>query len=346
MQGRLNLWSHGGWWHENRYSYGALGDTFFHDYQKNIADIKLGYMWGSQGIRRIHFPLWITDYPRCKQLAQQGQARVQRTMFYRVEIRSKYPKYTASGALNPAFMSPRTYVTNFYDPSQPNKRLNPIAMWVKGWEDPSEWGIPQVAEWVWEDTYNYEVQWDRKIGIQRQLDAEGKPVWHPVYMVAQWVFGGVDVGGEVEVTNPTNCSDRSDLPAPILLDTAYGDYDITQPHHDLGVRRDVFTYLGVANHDNRATVWPGRFSSGNPFNGVCAVAQAEIFNTTSWDLWTQDWKAKLVPVTRWDDWMTRLSDGVGAADEFPGVLDADEINRIYKYLSRFDEATVTEMMHH
>ena len=358
MQGRLHLWSHGGWWTENRWNYGALGDTYFNEYQKQIADIKLGYMWGSQAQRQVHFPLWITDFRRSKQLAAAGEARIKRTMFYRVEIRSKYPKYTASGAPNPAFMSPGTYVTNFYDPNNPSNRLNPISMWIKGWEDPEEWGIPRLAEWVWEDTYNYEVQWDRKIGIEKipEYDVSGAPVldsrgrqqykWQPVYMVAQWIFGGVDVGGEVPVTNPANYTDRSRLPAPILLDTAYGDYDFSQPHHDLGVRRDVFTYLGIANHNNRATVWEDRFGSGNPFNGVCAVAQAQIYNTTSWDLWTQDWKVKLVPVTRWEDWMTRLGDGASQAGALDSVLDADEIERIHRYLSQFDPEMVDEMMHH
>jgi len=91
-------------------------------------------------------------------------------------------------------MSPGTYVTNFYDPSNPEKRLNPIAMWVKGWVDPAKWGIPQKSEWVWEDVYSYETQWDSKIGIRKDLDLDGKPKWQPVYMIAQWVFGGIDVG--------------------------------------------------------------------------------------------------------------------------------------------------------
>jgi len=358
MQGRLHLWSHGGWWREHRWQYGALGDTYFHEYQKQIADIKLGYMWGSQAQKQVHFPLWITDFPRSKRLAAGGEARIKRTMFYRVEIRSKYPKYTESGARNPNFMAPGTYVTNFYDPNNPNKRLNPISMWIKGWEDPEEWEIPRLAEWVWEDNYSYEAQWDKAIGLkrERELGPAGEPLtdehgravykWHPVYMVAQWVFGGIDVGGEVPVTNPTNCSDRSRLPAPILLDTAYGDYDITQPHHDRGVRREIFTYLGVANHNNKATVWSDRFSSGNPFNGVCAVAQAEIYNTTSWDLWTQDWKVKLVPVTGWEDWMTKLSDGVGQAEQFRGELDPDAVQAIYEYLHQFDPDMVDKTMHH
>ncbi len=346
--GRLHSWSHGGWWQENQWHYGALGDTYFHEYQKQIADIKLGYMWQPKALQRVHFPLWITDYPQCKALAEGGEVRVQRTMFYRVEIRSKYPKYLASGAPNPTFMTGKTYVTNFYDPNQPDKRLDPIAMWVKGWEDPAKWGIPQIAEWVWEDTYEYETQWDRKIGILPSRDAAGNPKWHKVYMIAQWVFGGIDVGGEVEVTNPANYSDPSELPAPILLELAYGDYDMAQPHHDLGVRREVFTHLGVAAHNANAQVWPKKFRSGNPFGQVTAVAQAEIFNTTSWDLWTQDWKAKLVPVTGWQKWVDRLDASIqqGEATQAASILDPEMVRKIHLYFSRFDPDMADGMLQH
>jgi len=339
MLGHITGWSHGGWWEEKNWYAGQLADTYFHEYQKNVSGIKLGYMWGSQALRRIHYPQWIPDFPQAKALAEAGDIRISRTMFYVVEIRSKHPKGGAG------WLTPGTYVTN---------GELPIAMWVQGWEDPTKWeegtddkpGVPRLSDWVWEDQYTYETTEDWDIGIRKQLDAEGDPKWQTVYMVAQWVFGGIDVGGEVEVTNPANYDDRSVLPAPVLMDTAQGDYDMSQPHHDQGVRRGLFTYLGVASHSDRAAVWPKKFASGNPFGGVCAVAQAEIFNTTSWDLWTQDWKAKLVPVTRWGDWMDRLDAGAGDAPTTGGAFIQDNIRMIHEYLSRFDEQMVNEVMHH
>ncbi len=310
--------------------YRELPDTYFYDYYRRIAGIKLGYMWGSQELKKIHYPQWVTDYPEARAQAA-GGARVTRTMFYLVEIRSKYPK-GGSG-----WLSKGSYKTN-------GKR--PIAIWVNGWADPDKWGVSKIADYIWEDQYFYETTEDREIGINKQLDENNKPIWQKVYMVAQYVFGGIDVGGETPVYNPTNYSDRDDLPAPILIDTSAGDYDMSQPHHDLGVRRDVFSYLGIAFRSNRPTVWPGRFGSGNPFGKIVAVSQSEIFNTTSWDLWTQDWKAKTVPVTRWGDWVDRITAGIEQAPSTGGMVDAETVRDVGQYFGRFDEDMVAEMMHH
>ncbi|MCD4699167.1 MAG: hypothetical protein K8R91_01150, partial [Phycisphaerae bacterium] len=167
-----------------------------------------------------------------------------------------------------------------------------------------------------------------------------------IYEIHWYIFGGIDTGGNVQVSNPSNYTDRGDLPAPILMDTTAGDYDINQPHHDLGVRRDVFTYLGVAGRSSKPMVWAGRFGSGNPFGQVVAVSQAEIFNTTSWDLWTQDWKAQLVPVTRWNDWAERMADGAADASATGGLVEPETVSDFAEYLGRFDEQLVDEMLQH
>ena len=333
MRRRIYGYAHGYRIGRDYYS-GQLADTFFYDYHKKIADIKLGYMWGSRTIKDVHYPQWITDYPRARNIAA-GGARVTRTMFYLVEIRSKYPK-NSSG-----WLTPGSYRTN---------GQRPIAIWVNGWSDPAEWGVPQIANYIWEDQYDYETTEDWDIGIRMQYDSNGDPIWQKVYMVAQYVFGGIDVGGEVQVSNPSNycksCHDESSLPAPILADTGVGDYDIGQPHHDLGVRRGVFTYLGVAGRSSEPMVWASRFGSGNPFGRVVAVSQAEIFNTTSWDLWTQDWKAQLVPVTQWNDWVGRMADGAADASATAGLVEPETVSEFAEYLGRFDEQMVGEMLHH
>lgn len=342
MMRQINHWSHGGWRGERRWYSGQLADTYFHEYQRNVAKIKLDYMWGPQGLKQVHFPQWITDFRRAKTLGDDPDVRVTRTMFYLVEIRSRYPKD------GPGWLSPGSYVTN---------GDLPMAVWVNGWEDPTKWevaarnrpAVPRTCEWVWEDKYSYETTEDSQIGIRRQTDANGNVVWQKVYMVAQWVFGGIDVGGEVQVTNPANYSDRNALPGPILMDTAVGDYDVAEPylpHHDQGVRRGVFTYLGVAGANDTAMVWPQKFRGANPFGGVCATAQAEIFNTTSWDLWTQDWKAKLVPVSGWRDWTERMETGAADAHAAGGEVSEVDILDVQRYFSRFDEQMAEESLHH
>ncbi|KKM78638.1 hypothetical protein LCGC14_1357960 [marine sediment metagenome] len=326
-----------GWWHRADYYPGQLADTYFHQYLRQIADIKLGYMWGPQAPKYLHYPQWITGYPRCRSLAAQaaggapGAPRITRTMLYLVEVRSKYPKD------HPSYMTRGTYVTN---------GDLPIAMWIDGWEDPADWKIPQLAQWVWEDQYFYETTEDWDIGIRMRHDVNNRPVWQKVYMIAQYVFGGIDVGGEVEITNPTNYSDRGDLPAPILMDTSVGDYDMARPHHDLGVRREVFAYLGVASGPDTAKSYPSRFRSANPFGGICALAQAEIYNTTSWDLWTQDWKAKMVPVSQWGKWMDVMLDGADDAAQTGGQVSPEQVRIVQEYLSRFDEQLADQSLNH
>ena len=326
-----------GWWRSRNYSAGRLADTFFHEYHRKISDIKLGYMWGPHTPRYIHYPRWsdaagrVIDYPTAVKIAADPRNRITRTMFYLVEIRSRYEKG------KPGWMTPGSYVTN--------GKL-PIAIWITGWKDPATWGIPKTDDWVWEDQYFYETTEDKDIGIQMKRDAQGRPTWQKVHMVAQYVFGGIDVGGEVEVTNPAKGSVREDMPAPILLDIAVGDYDMSQPYHDLGVRREVFTYLGVATSSNRPAVWASRFGRPSPYPNTVAVAQSEVFNTTSWDLWTADWKCKLVPVTQWEDWMGRMEDGAEDAVESEGLVKTEDVMDIHQYLSRFDPAMVNEMMNH
>jgi len=337
MRRRVHGYAQG--WRPNRtYSAGQLADTFFHEYHRKVADIKLGYMWGSHSPKYVHYPRWsdaagaVIDYPTALTIAADSRNRITRTMFYLVEIRSRYEKGT------PGWMTAGSYVTN---------GKVPIAIWINGWKDPATWGIPKTDDWVWEDQYFYETTEDKDIGIKRTPDpATGRPIWQKVYMVAQYVFGGIDVGGEVEVSNPARGSTREELPAPILMDISLGDYDIAQPHHDLGVRRDVFTYLGVAATSNRPKVWASRFGSPSPYPNTVAVAQSTVFNTASWDLWTADWKSKLVPVTQWEDWMERMDEGAPDAIDSGGLVEVEDVTEIHQYLSRFDPNMVDRMMNH
>ena len=332
-------------WASGTYSAGQLADTFFHEYHRKVADIKLDYMWGSHDPKYIHYPQWsdaagaVIDYPAALTIAADNRNRITRTMFYLVETRSRYEKGTAD------WMTPDSYVSN---------GKAPVAIWVNGWQDPATWGIKKTDDWVWEDQYFYETTEDKDIGIKLTLDPTTRqPIWEKVYMVAQYVFGGIDVGGEVEVSNPARGSTRDDsgccpcdMPAPILMDISLGDYDISQPHHDLGVRRDVFTYLGVAATSNRPKVWATRFGSPSPYPNTVAVAQSTIFNTASWDLWTPDWKSKLVPVTQWEDWMQRMDEGAPDAADSGGLVEVEDVTEIHEYLSRFDPNMVDRMMNH
>ena len=323
---------------------GKLRDTFYYSYLSTIGGIKLDYMFPAGGVgeatatREMHFPNWIVPYPQCKQIGENANNQVTSTMYYLVEIASRYPE--GSGA----FMTPGSFRTN---------GDYPIAMWANGWVDPNNWGLPMVSNYVWRDAYQYETTQDHELGIQKETvppgDPDGQVVWHPVYMYAWYVFGGIDIGGTEEVSNPANWDQFEHIPAPILLDTSTGDYGGDDP--DVGWRRDRFMFLGVARKRTEAPVWPQRFSHVNPLRGMLTIGQAKLFNNKSWDLWTQDWRVQLAPVTRLgpvsdpQSWTARLQADVSAADEVESV-EAEEVETAFQYLSSLDAEMAQLYLNH
>jgi len=326
---RVRWYTHGRheWPHYNYQ--GELADTYFSDYMRRLTDIKLRYMFRDRSEQRIHRPHWIPSYPDCVQRAQQpNQGGITRTMFYVVEIASSVPE-GASGWLQRG-----TFRTN---------GDRPAAIWASGWEDPAAWGVLQVANYIWKDSYTYETTEDRQIGIDPIRGSDGRDEWQTVYMVVYYVFGGADLDETVTVRNPCNwcggaCGDP--LPRPVLLDTSGGDYDPYAPSPDQGFRRDHFTVLGVTRRSNRASWWAARFRSDDPSRAqdgdhgyMVSLAQAKIFNNTSWDLWTQDWQGRLMPVTMWDDWMYRLEEAAHQAALSRGAVAPWVVEEVHDYLN-------------
>jgi hypothetical protein len=155
-------------------------------------------------------------------------------------------------------------------------------------------------------------------------------------MVAWYIWGGIDIGGTIPVDNPCNWSSQMDLPAPWLLDTSGpdGDYNKDDLSPDHGVRRTEFSFLGVARNKKAAPVWPAQFQRAVP-DAMTAVAQAKLFNHTSWDLWTQDWQVQLAPVTQWQEWMDRMDRGVGDAAGTRGMVRAQDVRDAWTYLRKY-----------
>jgi hypothetical protein len=324
---------------------GKLRDTFYYEYTDRISRMKLNYMFpagaGEDTITtEIHYPNWIVPYPQCKAIGDDPANQVTSTLVYVVEIASKYPEGDGM------FMSPGTFRTN---------GDYPIAIWYGGWQDPGRWGLPQVSNYVWKDQFSYETTEDNQLGIVKQMIPPGAPdgelVWQPVYLYAWYFFGGIDAGGTHEVSNPANWESGDPLPAPILLDTSTGDYGGDDP--DVGWRRQRFTYLGVARKEMSAPFWPARFQNLNPIKGTLTVAQAKVFNSRSFDLWTQDWQVQLMPVTKLlpagdseasEAWVTRMENGIGDADS--AKVDASEIETAIKYISSLDPEMARLFMNH
>ncbi len=340
------MFHHVDWWandHEWRtpsgwtFHAGELPDTLFYRYLRNISDIKLGYMFGPQEPKLVHYPQWVVHYPDAKNLAERPNVRVTQTMFYVVEIASSVPANSAG------WLRDGTYRTN---------GEYPIALWANGWVDPdANPRLTKVVDYIWRDEYTYETTLDEEIGISLTTDADGEPEWHRVYMYAWYIFGGIDVGGEIEVSNPCNWEESDRRPVPFLLDTGEGDYPDAvdadgYPSADVGVRRRRFSFLGVARRGAGAPVWSGRFATINPDDSMLAVAQAKLFNKASWDLWTQDWQVQLTPVSGWEEWTVDLIDGVDQADLTEGLVDPYDVDAAATWFEALGADMAAEYMTH
>jgi len=318
-------------------------DVTFAQRWRELSDDKLGYMFNPPGkLKQIHDPEWHTDYPECRQMAeevvdvpqpdgsvkQQKKHDVERTMFYLVEIVSSVPESS------PGWLRSGTYRTNGDEP---------IAIWVRGWEDPADWeenGVLRAGSYVWKDTFTYETTEDPDIGIQ--YNPSNPDDFRTVYVVQWYVFGGIDVGEKKDVRNPFNWASSSDPPVPIVFDESVrANY---APHPDFvsefgeelgtapGTRRTDFAMMGVARLEAHAPVWPTRFSNANPTDSIIKVAQAKVFNNRSWDLWTQDWQAQLTRIRGWDEWVDRLHLGASQAEATGGLVLPEEVERIRDYM--------------
>jgi hypothetical protein len=327
-------------------STGGLWATQFYRYLRAIADYKLGYMcpWqlSDRDPKSIHYPQWVTDYSNAIALAATQSQTINRTAFYALSISSRFTRGEA------LYLSPGSFVTNYI-----RGRKSPVVYLQNGWFDPNaQNGWQRLCDFIWHDetTKMMTTPWDA-IGLTIPVDAQGNPVPQPVYVIRFFVFVGIDVGQNMEVRNPANWTSPDEPPGPTLIDLSHGDY-VMSDTHDQGVRRDVFTYLGVCQVDNSAAVWSQKFGRPSPYDAVVGFSQAEIFNTTSWDLWTQDWKVKLVPVSNLApvsntaSWVSKMASTAQQAGDTQGQVRSEDVDKVQQYLDKFDPAMIDEMMQH
>jgi hypothetical protein len=126
-----------------------------------------------------------------------------------------------------------------------------------------------------------------------------------------------------------------DLPAPWVMDyptrgDPAGDYG---PDPDQGWRRKAFTFLAVARNGSRAPFWPTEFASAQP-DDITAVAQAKMINNRSFDAWTQDWQAQLMPVSQWSDWVDELRSIASHAVNTQGLVRQADVRSAMTYLQK------------
>ena len=333
---------------------------------RRIAGIKLDYMFQTApaAIVQTNYPRWITDYDHAKVVQSEAGVSVFETQMYMVDLRSSVAEdatgWLSAGTFqsnrdNPMEVSVRsTRYRTWYDPSVEmprmvvrinaayNRRLRAIQTQYA--DDPARLatelrklgGPPNpksehVMPHVWKLSLTEWVMGDSSLGIAPVDPETDDPV--AVHVIQWFIFGGINIGPDVDVRNPCNWTQEEMAlrPAPTLLDMPLDAYS---NNHDDPVRRNIFSVLGVAQRsDAPGTEVADKFRSANPAKMMAGVAQAEVFNNVSWDLWTQKWQAQLVPVTRWQDWMTRLAADVPQSELPNGELHRDQVQQVYKFLS-------------
>jgi hypothetical protein len=347
---------------------GNLPDCYFNNpdfskFMSQLTTIKLEYMFGSQTPQRIHYPKFIPNYNDAKNAAVDPNTPPYMTYYFCVVIISSVPEG------DPNWLKPGTFCANvpgYTVPEQPNVNiLTPFAGWVDMDKvvanpglDPIRRTWTRLGDFIWKGKTQpppsplcpVSPYW-QDIGINLKLDGNGKPIPQPLYVVEFRIFGGLDVGPMVNVSNPCNWSSSDVLPQPMLLDTTKGDCaDPSAPGvqvgADVGMRRKLFTFLGVARHTATSNFWQQQFQPANPSGNMVTVAQTELFNNTSWDLWTQDWRAQLVPVSQWDDWTAQMAAGAGDASATNGVLQPNDVTTVAEYLKRLNSQMVNAYMQH
>ncbi len=336
-----------GWMRRQLYNYwwSLLRDTNFMQYFDEVSQLKLRYLFENAPTQALHYAHWETNYRRVRdywyshggaELEPEGDdwpeqsitgGPIRQTMLYRIRTVSLVSHE------HPAFL--------LWAPWWSNSR-NPETLFIPGWFDP--YRHFQVLE------HSGRHEW--KVGLPESLQPKLPIVGSllpplAIHVIDIYFFGGADIGTDVEVANPANWQEGDPLPAPYLMDTLQGDYEPLSPDHDAGVRRRHFSVLAAATRDGTAPAWPARFGHASPMGGPVALAQAEIFNPTSWDLWTQDWQAQLVPVSDLRAWTDRLGAELEShAPLAPGIVDSERLGQVWEFLDRLDPELAETFINH
>ena len=210
-----------------------LSYPHFAQYEAQIARVKLSYMFAINPVlQKIRKPDWKSLYPDAKQAATDGKHTPRETLYYVVRIYSKVPE-GASGWLQPG-----NFWSNVHDPQVVNNTTTiPLSCWYDGWVDmdnpPGPPVLPalkwtRVKNYVWKASSTGQTTSLREAGILPKKNDKGGYELQTVYFVEYRVFGGLDVGADVEISNPYNWKSWNEgQPRPMMLNTVYVDQGFT-----------------------------------------------------------------------------------------------------------------------
>lgn len=256
-----------------------------------MSDQKInGAFPGSAAARIVREPIWVTDYDTAVAMEEAGEPEIA----YGLYLLFTYYRDEYTG------IPPKEPILETWGLVRPERNvLNPP-------------NLAKVGEHIWRD--------DR---VERYVDSVGTSYGRR--FIRYYVFLGVNIGPEAEVRNPNNFTNlqRGSMPGPVT-------FPIGQFGPDETNRRDNLTFLGIAHQPKEAKFWPEGFDGDRPDRLMVGLAQAEVFNNHSWDLWTQMWHAQLTPVNGLDQWMDELEDPQGVG-QMPWLLESD-VSEVTSYL--------------
>lgn len=329
----------------------SLYRSRFGSWLTQISNTKLAYVWPGSATRFFARPVWDPAYPEDLPPDPDVDLPFSETAFFRLDIKSRHPR-THSGFMvengSWAYEVDRPggnrsvavilrqggwWLPNTHVPGTPSIRtLYPHQLPVTG-----STSIQQVGQFAWLYVFRYTVFHDPEIGINLQLDDAGNPIPQQAYFVQLVIYAGVNRNAErpsiypapngeddPEIVNPYMgfTASAPDAPAPIDLN-----HNSINPSTQS--RRQNLSVLAVAAQQDTAMIWPSLFDSRRPYRRQTAIAQAGVFNTHSFDLWTQMWHSQLEPITQYAQWVQSLQAGAGAG--YPGVP-AEEADQLADYL--------------
>ena len=326
------------------YAYDALGDSRFREYYEQICSTKLNYIFGpiNPTLKEIHSPFWITDLAQARVVNSPDGTAIRKvlTRYYYLEVISKSREGTV----------------NWENDITSDNLGDPVAREFDGWVPPEE-----LYARIFKN--NPEVKGPVQVGTlpMWRFTSEGKETilnpdgtvdkeW-PVYFSWYFIFGGVDTGGEATILNPANWDSNDVPPAPMVMDGSddggagiEGEYYSDDP--DTGARREYFAYFSIVRSGTKSAVWGKKFQLSNPTGSIYTVAQAKIFNNSSWDLWTQDWQVQLTPVRDWGDWVRRMGLGLADVPLTEGMVKETDVETCHRFMAAWPPSMADMSIQH
>ena len=256
-----------------------------------LSDSKINFAYPNAAQSvAVHDPVWINDYEGAQAILEAGEPRI---------IYGRYLMFEFSR-----------------DEYQRGTSTVPtLDAWYLLWPRDQPLTPPsliKIDDHVWRDER-----------VENRRDAAGTFYQRRYYRY--YVFMGANVGPEAEVRNPYNFdgSDRGSLPGPI-------NFTPDQFPPDEATRRESLTFLGIAHQPKEAAFWASAFDGNRADEKLVAIAQAEVFNNHSWDLWTQMWQSQLVPVTGLDQWVKTLAEPENLEEQ--DWQNLDDLEAVARYL--------------